>query len=329
MLTIYRDGALHLTKIDPARHANDAKGALWFDLEAPSGEELAFVTKVTGLALPEADDIIEIETSSRLSNEGDTLTLTMPVVTRTKEGLQASACGFVLAPGRLVTIRLSPSQLFTQFAEHPHPPCADPAPSLFAALLEAIADRQADALEHLRSGLDELSHQIFHHRFAGVKADTSIRGRKTEAALQQTLVTLGRDYEEITFLRDSQLGLGRIAGYVQGTGTWLPPNIIARLATLEKDVASLNEFSTHLTDKVQFLLDTTMGLINISQNSLIKVLTIVSIVGIPPTLIAGIYGMNFVNIPELHWTYGYAYAWAIMIASGVAPLAWFRAKGWV
>jgi magnesium transporter len=80
---------------------------------------------------------------------------------------------------------------------------------------------------------------------------------------------------------------------------------------------------------VQFLLDTTLGLINIAQNSLIKVLTIVSIVGIPPTLIAGIYGMNFVNIPELHWTYGYAYAWALMLLSAVLPLGWFRAKGWV
>jgi magnesium transporter len=80
---------------------------------------------------------------------------------------------------------------------------------------------------------------------------------------------------------------------------------------------------------VQFLLDATLGLISISQNSLIKVLTIVSIVGIPPTLIAGIYGMNFHDMPELSWTYGYPYAWAFMIASAVLPLVLFRLKGWL
>jgi magnesium transporter len=80
---------------------------------------------------------------------------------------------------------------------------------------------------------------------------------------------------------------------------------------------------------VQFLLDATLGLISISQNSLIKVLTIVSIVGIPPTLIAGIYGMNFKNMPELSWTYGYPYAWALMIATAILPLVLFRIKGWL
>ena len=105
--------------------------------------------------------------------------------------------------------------------------------------------------------------------------------------------------------------------------------MIGRLKSVHKDVSSLNEFSTHLTDKVQFLLDATLGLINIAQNSLIKVLTIVSIVGIPPTLIAGIYGMNFKDIPELSWSFGYAYAWAVMILSAVLPLLWFRKKGWL
>jgi magnesium transporter len=85
----------------------------------------------------------------------------------------------------------------------------------------------------------------------------------------------------------------------------------------------------HLSDKVQFLLDATLGLINIAQSTLMKVFTIVSVVGIPPTLIAGIYGMNFKFIPELNWTYGYAYAWVLMVLSAVLPLAWFRFKDWI
>ncbi|OYV40665.1 MAG: magnesium transporter CorA, partial [Rhodospirillales bacterium 20-64-7] len=155
------------------------------------------------------------------------------------------------------------------------------------------------------------------------------RRRNAEADLQSILVTLGRDYDLISFLRDSQLGVARIAPYVQGTATWLPKSVVNRLKSLQKDISSLNEFSTHLTDKVQFLLDATLGLINIAQNGLIKVLTIVSIVGIPPTLIAGIYGMNFKDMPELSWAYGYPYAWALMIVTAIAPLLFFRIKGWL
>ena len=155
------------------------------------------------------------------------------------------------------------------------------------------------------------------------------KARATELELQAMLVTLGRSYDTISFLRDSKLGVARIAPYAGTATTWIPKAVRHRLESIQKDVSSLNEYSTHLTDKVQFLQDSTLGLINIAQNALIKVLTIVSIAGIPPTLIAGIYGMNFKDIPELSWTYGYPYAWALMIFSAVAPLVWFRKKGWI
>ena len=305
--------------------------ALWFDLENPTPEDYAFVTRETGLPLPHQDDILEIESSSRLSANGDVLTLTMPIVTRTPDGLQSSACGFVLAPDRLVTIRFTPGQVFTQFASQPQEtgmPGTNAA-LIFIGLLEAIVDRQADALENLRRELDDLSHQIFHHRLSTKPQERAARRRNAEAELQATLAVLGRGYDSISFLRDSQLGIARIAPYVLGTAGWLPEPARPRLQAVEKDIASLNEFSTHLTDKVQFLLDATLGLINVAQNSLIKVLTIVSIVGIPPTLIAGIYGMNFHDIPEITWRYGYVYAWGVMILSSMLPLAWFRKKGWL
>ncbi|GLR66234.1 magnesium transport protein CorA [Acidocella aquatica] len=306
--------------------------ALWFDLENPAPEDYAFVTRETGLALPQQDNILEIENSSRLSANGDVLTLTMPIVTRTPEGLQSSACGFVLAPDRLVTIRFTPGQVFTQFATQPLETGvsgASNAAFIFTGLLEAIVDRQADALENLRRELDDLSHQIFHHRLSAKPQERAARRRNAEAELQATLAVLGRGYDTISFLRDSQLGIARIAPYVLGTAAWLPEAARQRLQSVEKDIASLNEFSTHLSDKVQFLLDATLGLINVAQNSLIKVLTIVSIVGIPPTLIAGIYGMNFHDIPEITWRYGYVYAWGVMILSSMLPLAWFRKKGWL
>jgi magnesium transporter len=329
MLHAYRFHDGQLVKLDVGAQPDQVLAAQWFDLVAATAEEYAFITRATGLALPDADDIVEIENSSRLVVNGDVLTVSMPVLSRQPDGISASACAFVLSPTRLVTLRLAPSIVFDQFVAASHAAGEIAAASLFVALLEAFVDRQADALERLRHELDALSHEVFHHRFAGNKAENNIRGRNTEAALQQVLITIGRDYDTITFLRDSQLGVARIAGFAQGAISWLPAPIMHRLQSLEKDVASLNEFATHLTDKVQFLLDTTLGLINVAQNSLIKLLTIVSIVGIPPTLIAGIYGMNFKNIPELSWDFGYQYAWAIMILSAVLPLLWFRKKGWV
>jgi magnesium transporter len=330
MLKAYICDHGRLTSIDIEREAARAAGVVWFDLLRPAADEYAFVAKETGLSLPEEADIVEIENSSRLSVEGEVLTVNMPIATRDPDGLHASACGFVLAPDRLVTIRFADSLVFDNFPGQPHD-VGEGAHSafLFAGLMEAIVDRQADVLESLRVTLDELSHKVFHHRFGARTDSNSIRSRNAEADLQSILVTLGRDYDAISFLRDSQLGVARIVPYVEATAAWLPKAVAGRLSSLHKDVSSLNEFSTHLTDKVQFLLDATLGLINIAQNSLIKVLTVVSIVGIPPTLIAGIYGMNFVNIPELHWRFGYAYAWAVMILSAVLPLLFFRVKGWL
>jgi magnesium transporter len=231
-------------------------------------------------------------------------------------------CGFVLSPAALVTLRFTPSIVFRQFPTQPHTVGTPASACIFVSLLEAIVDRQADALEALRTELDHLSHKIFHHRMAG-------KARATELELQAILITLGRGYDTISFLRDSQLGVARVAPYAATATDWIPKSVRHRLESVQKDVSSLNEYSTHLTDKVQFLLDSTLGLINIAQNSLIKVLTVVSIVGIPPTLIAGIYGMNFHDMPELNWTYGYPYAWGFMIFSAIAPLVWFRKKGWV
>lgn len=333
MLKAYACGGGRLNSIDAHSQAAAAPGAIWFDLLDPDPETYAFVTRETGLSLPSHEDLTEIENSSRLSADGPVLTLSMPIVTRAENNtMRSSVCGFVLAPDRLVTIRFASSLVFDNFANQPHETGAADEPQsafIFIGLLEAIVGRQADVLEKLRSELDQLSHQVFHHRFGSKKRENALQRRNTEADLQAILVTLGRDYDIISFLRDSQLGVARIAPYVEGAAPWLPHSVEIRLKSVQKDISSLNEFSTHLTDKVQFLLDATLGLINIAQNSLIKVLTIVSIVGIPPTLVAGIYGMNFHDMPELSWTYGYGYGWAVMIISAILPLAWFRTRGWL
>ncbi|MDE1895438.1 MAG: magnesium transporter [Rhodospirillales bacterium] len=320
MLKAYACQNGRLIRLAPEEAAN----AIWFDLEIPEPDEYAFVTRVTEFSLPQHADLIEIENSSRLGVENEILTLSMPIVTRASGVLEAGVCGFVLSPKFLVTLRFAPSLLFNQFNTTAPPDNVSGSTHIFAGLLEGIVDRQADSLEKLREELDHLSHKVFHHRMGN-----QTPARNAERELQAILITLGRDYDAISFLRDAQLGVARIAPYAIAAVEWMPKPVRDRLKSVQRDVSSLNEFSTHLTDKVQFLLDSTLGFINIAQNSLIKVLTIVSIMGIPPTLIAGIYGMNFHNIPELSWQYGYEYAWAAMIISAVAPLIWFRKKGWI
>ncbi len=104
--------------------------------------------------------------------------------------------------------------------------------------------------------------------------------------------------------------------------------LLDRLASAKEDVASLVAFQEALTNKAQFLLDAALGFINIDQNDVIKVLTVVSVVGVPPTLVASIYGMNFKIMPELNWTLGYPYALGLIVLSTLLPLAWFKAKRW-
>lgn len=303
---------------------NEASGAIWFDLEKPTPEEYESVARLTGFSLPLYEDLAEIESSSRLSVDADVLTLSMPTVYNADETINRSVCGFILSHNQLVTIRFSTNLAFNLLA--PSAPLANvpEAQHIFVSLLEAIVSRQADRLEKLREELDGLSVKIFQRKIPKGKS-----ARHAERDLQRILIILGRAYEAISYIRDCQLGIARIATYVPKTVHWIPSPLRDRLRLAKKDVESLNEFSTHLTDKIQFLQDSTLGFINISQNSLIKVLTIVSIIGIPPTLIAGIYGMNFKDIPELSWPYGYGYAWAVMVFSAIAPLAWFRKKGWI
>jgi magnesium transporter len=113
------------------------------------------------------------------------------------------------------------------------------------------------------------------------------------------------------------------------TAEWLPKALAPRLVTLRQDIASVSDFDTHLNDKLQFMLDATLGFINIAQNNVMKVMAIASVVGIPPVLIAGVYGMNFKNIPEYDWAYGYVWGWGLIVLTTIIPLAVFRWRKWI
>ena len=311
--------------VQPGPHVR-VEGAAWLDLMLPTDAERSWTERCTSLRVPAQADLAEIESSSRLAVSGQVLTLTTPMTYLGPDGTSMVApLGFVLSPDHLITVRFADMPVFDLFArrfqaaEHP---CSTAA---FVGLLEAMVDRLADVLEHVGAELDGMSRRVF-----GAEAEGGRNASEIDQKLRATLRGVGQAGERLSNIRDSLLGVSRILGYTQDVADgWLPADLRPRIKTLRQDIASLSDYDNQLANKVQFLLDATLGFINIEQANGIKVLTVVSVVGVPPTLMASIYGMNFKSMPELQWQYGYAYGLAVIMLSGLLPLLWFRKKGWV
>jgi magnesium transporter len=130
-------------------------------------------------------------------------------------------------------------------------------------------------------------------------------------------------------VRDSILGLQRIVPFAsEPKRDWIDAGVKSRLDSAKTDIQSLADYEIHLYTKVQFLLDATLGFINTKQNDIFTVLTIASVVGIPPTLVASIYGMNFKNMPELDWAWGYQFGLGVILLSTIVPIVWLKWRGW-
>ena len=309
------------------RHDYKQSGELvWVDLHNPTQAEIDGACDACHLRIPSREELDEIETSSRLQIEGDTLTLSLPL-TPYHPGVepQAAPIGFVLTPNLLVTVRFDELHTFHKVGEKISSDSNDYTPAqIFTMIVEAIVDYGADKLEHIQRDMRVVSRDVFHR---------APRARRNVARksfmLRETMVTVGDMGERLSELRETLLALQRTVPFVLDRGAkWIGEDATTRLKTAVADIQSLNDFETHLTDKVQFLLDATLGFINNAQNDMFKVLTIASVVGIPPVFIAGLYGMNFANQPEYHWAYGYQWGWLLIIVSTIVPIAWFKWRGW-
>jgi magnesium transporter len=328
MLSFYRSG--DFSTVSEVAAASLSSDIIWLDLLNPTAEEIAFVARATGLEMPSFADLSEIEASSRLRTEGGAIFLSLPLAYRGGERRRANVTplGFVITRERLVTIRFQPLPSFTTFIKEStegDDPCTT-SMAVFVGLIEAIVYRVADVLEGIAADLDTLSQKLFH---IGPLQRHQHRPARAEANLRNALQSVGANGDHASQIRDSLLGIARIVPFVAvHAADWMQPEISARLETLRHDVASLSDYDMHLVTKVQLLLDATLGLINIEQNNIIKVLTIVSVVGVPPTLVASMYGMNFKYMPELDWSFGYPYALVLIGLSAVLPLLWFKWRGW-
>ena len=300
---------------------------IWADLCDADADELADAERRLGVKAPTRGRLSEIETSSRLQSRDGVLTMSIPMVARTESGgLLPAPVGFVLSHESLLTLRFAALPSFDAVAARFDDPATRPASSLqvFVDLCDEITDRLADSLEEAAAELREISTAIFHVPDSGGR-EAVRSNRRIRVQLRQ----VGRLGDRVSETRDALLGLGRAVDFAcELSAGWLEGTLQPQMRSLRQDVASLNDYEVHLSDKIQFLLDAMVGLIGIAQNEVFKFLTIVSIVGIPPTLVAGIYGMNFKTMPEYDWAFGYPYGLAVIALSAILPLAWFKWRGW-
>jgi magnesium transporter len=331
MLTLYHNRAGHGEQPEDLAGAELPANVAWVDLLNPEPDEIALVTRATGLHVPSIEDLSEIESSSRLRNQNGAIYLSAPVVYRSDADQPLTTpVGFVLTRERLITVRFTELTAFRTFIDRDLAEETDPLTSaaVFAGLMDAIVDRLADILEMIAGELDALSHRLFRNPVTEPAAQRP--PARESADLRIILRRVGNTGDLASKIRDSLHGIARIVPYVSTLAAdWLPAEVKPRLDTVRQDVLSLSDYDVHLNNKIQLLLDATLGLINVEQNNIIKVLTIVSVVGIPPTLIASMYGMNFKIMPELNWSWGYPYALGLIAVSAVAPLIWFKWRGWI
>jgi magnesium transporter len=298
---------------------------IWIDLLSPSAEEMRQVQTQLSMEIPTRAEMQEIEASSRLYQENGAYFMTATVVTSpTSESLEASAITFILSESYLVTVRYLSPRPFDAFAARIQKPGNNCTSSieLMIGLLEAIIDRMADILELHSAEVERISKGIF--------TDDETR-RSPQVSLKETIKDIGIEGNHVSILRESLVSVSRMAIYLNQAVAHHPQvnQIRETLKEISRDLASLADHASFMSSKVNFLLDATLGMINIEQNQIIKLFSVAAVVFLPPTLIASIYGMNFQFMPEVAWELGYPLAILLMVFSAILPYVFFKRKGWL
>jgi magnesium transporter len=269
----------------------------------------------------------EIEPSDRLYSENGAVFMTMTALSNMDEDdPQKAPVTFVLKDDLLVTVRHTAPKAIHMFLTRTQRPGALPignGEAIMLGLVEAIIDRTADALERVGNEVDGVSHYVFRPQPAK---------QKVQRDLQALIEKIGRKGDLLTKIQESLVSLSRmIAFYTAGEPDpkKAPREGRQRAKLIQRDASSLGEHTNFLNGKVNFLLEATLGLINLEQNKIIKIFSVAAVVMLPPTLVASVYGMNFHFMPELDWPLGYPFALGLMAISAVLPYLYFKAKRWL
>jgi magnesium transporter len=324
MLSAYvqRGTSLERIPID-ADHA-PPEDAVWIDMTTPTVGEDKVVEKLVGIAVPTREEMQEIEVSSRLYVENNARYMTATLMCQSDTATpKTTAVTFILGGHRLVTVRYDDPRPFAIVEHKLARQCAAKVTgeSVLMDLLDAVIDRSADILERIGAEVDQISHSIFEPE-----------QEAEQPSYNDVMKALGRKGDLTSKVRETQVSIGRMLLFLANEAEnmkW-PKDTRLQLQSMQRDVISLSDHSTYLSNKITFLLDALLGVVSIQQNDIIKIFSIAAVVFMPPTLIASIYGMNFhQNMIELDWAYGYPFALVLMVIAAVVPILFFRWKKWL
>ncbi len=294
--------------------------AVWIDLVDVTKDEEAYIEALLDLEIPTRAEMQEIEASSRLYREGQAVFMTATMLIKTEtESPESTAVTFILTPTRLVTIRYAEPWSFRTFAQRAAKSGCLTGEQAFVALMDTTIERLADILELVAVELDHLSMIVFRRK-------PSASGDE----LQKAILKIGRCGHILTKVRESLIDKNRTITYAEtSAGEWLGNDARGRLRGILHDVHTLSDHASFLNGKINFLLDATLGLINIEQNRIIKIFSIAAVIFMPPTLVASIYGMNYDLWPANHSEWGFSFALSIMLVSVVTTLVVFKKQRWL
>jgi len=323
MITVYTESQGKLLSLDS--DLSNLQQVVWIDLLRPTAEEEAQVEAALRIDIPTREEMQEIEVSSRLylEEEAAFMTATLPANTDSPEP-ELAPVTFVLTGRCLVTVRYHEPRAFQAMparASRVSIGCND-GEHVLIALLEVQVDRLADVLERYSGEIAQISGEVFARSGPDTSRSSNYRG---------VLETIGREGDLTSNIRETLISVERMLGFLshvvrQGHHE---KDLNARVRTLSRDLQSLLDHSAFMTQKITFLLDAVLGLINIEQNAIIKIFSVAAVVFLPPTLVASVYGMNFDVMPELRWLLGYPFALGLMVASAVLPLLYFKHRRWL
>jgi magnesium transporter len=324
MLSVYVPNGTVLERIAIEPDAAPPETAVWIDLVTPTVKEDRMVEALLGIAVPTREEMQEIEVSSRLYVENGARYMTATLMCQSDTAQpKTTAVTFILSSHRLCTVRYDDPRPFA-IVEHKLGRACGPkvtGDSVLMDLLDAIVDRSADILERLAAEVDQISHSIF-------EPDEDM----VQASYNDVLKALGRKGDLTSKVRESQVSVGRLLSFLMHEAEVLKwgKEARAQLQSMQRDVISLTDHASFLSNKITFLLDAMLGVVNIQQNAIIKIFSIMAVVFMPPTLVASIYGMNFRSgMVELEWSFGYPWALFLMVVVAVLPIAFFKWKKWL
>jgi magnesium transporter len=300
------------------------KSGVWIDLDRPSDEEEQALERLLKLDLPTADEMKDIEPSSRLYVENGATYMTAGVLWGVDIGApEVTPITFVLSNGRLITIRYAEPRTFKTVAAYiqTQPDLCSSGVKTLITLLEGIIDRTAEVLEKVGTSVDQVAKEILERKRRAKRKMASTKG------LEEALDAISVDHNVTVKARESLVSLGRMIGFLALTEQ-VRTNKEARehVKSLARDAASLTDHATFIASNINFLLDASLGLINLEQNQIIKIFSVAAVCLMPPTLVASSYGMNFEHMPELRWLLGYPYALGLMVISAIIPFVYFKRK---